>query len=424
MSLVGNEITRENIEQARNHAEFQRRQEREETLVATTPDFLDAFRPMATPYASTYLSHPDEEFSLRVQAEYTPEGVNYTATLKDKGVMSGDALERLEIPTEISAETYKYYSANPIFPEVKFLRAKPLKGLVVDFIEGKEMPQVEYESLATDEEPAFVGLLKSGLVNMSSDPSVRKEVIAHELHGTETLLPPEQTLENFAHRIFNDMVASYVAGYKQVVVGLSGMSGSGKSTAVRALEERFSETFGDEFKPIILSSDDYHRGKKWLEETYGAPWTNWDDPKVYNTAELAEDIARLGNDESILRKHFDFATEEVVYDEEIAPSPFVIIEGLFAGSPDLKDVRHLHYDVPTGIATSVGRDVRRLVLENRANGSIATPEARLRYQLEVALPTYLEQQRPGRNSFGAYYAPLAQRAFMLKKLTKPTQPRL
>jgi len=416
MSLVEKNVTQKNIEQARNHPEFMKRREREQTLVASTPDLLEVFRPSAIPYESVYISHPNEEFSLRVRAVYGPDGVNYSATLKDEGEMVGDALDRLEIPTEISEEAYNYYANAPQFPSVKFLRAEPLPDLAIDFIEEIELPQVEYESAAGDPEPAFVTLLKKGLVDMSDDKSVRKEIIAHRLHGNEVLAPSGENLEDFAKRVFDNMVATYTMGHKQVVVGLSGMSGSGKSTAVRALQERFSETFGKEFEPIVLSSDDYHRGKKWLESTYGAPWTNWDDPKVYDTAELAEDIARLADGQPILRKHFDFATEEVVYDEEIQPSPFVIVEGLYAGSPDLKAVRQLHYEVPTGIATSIGRDVRRLVLENRANGSIATPEARLRYCLEIALPTYLAQERPTRNSFSGHGRPLAERAFMLEKL--------
>ena len=417
MSLVEKEITQQNIEQARNRPEFQSRRELEQTFVTTTPDLLDAFRPSAIPHESIYLSHPDEEFSLRVRASHTPDGTMYTATLKDEGEMNGSALDRLEINTTISEETFNQYASNPVFPSVKFMRSEPLTGISIDFIEGLENPQVEYESSEGATEPSFMSLLRGGLVDMSKEKSVRKENIAHALHHSETLKPSGESLEDFAHKVFNNMVASYVSGQKQVVVGLSGMSGSGKSTAVKALVERFTDTFGEEFTPIVLSSDDYHRGKKWLEETYGAPWTNWDDPRVYNTSELAGDIQKLANNKSIYHKHFDFGTEEVVLDEVIEPSPFVIVEGLYAGSPDLKSVRHLHFDIPTGIATSVGRDVRRLVLENRANGSIATPEARLKYQLEVALPTYLEQQRPDRTRFGAYCPPLAQRAFMLHRLT-------
>lgn len=416
MSLVEKELTQNNIEQSRLNPEFQKRREREQTLVAKTPDFLDAFRHTAEAYESVYLSHPSEEFSLRVRAHYAPEETHYSATLKDAGEMVGGALDRLEVNTTISKETYEHYMNNSQYPRIKFLRAEPLPGLSIDFIEGLETPQVEYESLPGDEEPAFVKAIKYGLTDMSNESCVRKEVIAASMSQHELPAQSPEKIESFAYRIFTDMVATYTLGYQQVVVGLSGMSGSGKSTVVREIQEQFSKNYGDEFTPIVLSSDDYHRGKKWLEAEYGAPWENWDDPRVYNTAELAEDIEKLSHHQPIFQKHFDFATEEVVYDAEILPQPFIIVEGLYAGNPDLKKVRNLHYEVPTGIATSVGRDVRRLVLEHRANGSIASPEARLRYQLETALPTYVSQERPGRNRFAAYCRPLAERAFMLAKL--------
>jgi hypothetical protein len=194
------------------------------------------------------------------------------------------------------------------------------------------------------------------------------------------------------------------------------MAGSGKSSAAREVQARLEAKLGAEYRPVVISTDDYHRGKKWLEATYGAPWENWDDPRVYHTQELADDLSRLAAGEPILRRHFDFQSEEVVYDDIIEPSPFVIVEGLYAGSRDLEAVRTLHYDMPVGPATSIGRDARRLIIEGRANGSIGTPEERVRYQVEVALPTYMAQERPKGNSFSAHSRPLAERAFLLERL--------
>ncbi len=417
MTSVEKNITARNVERARNHPEFQKRREREQTHVAMTPDLLDAFRPMATPFESVYLPG-DGEFSLRVRAEYTPEGIVYTTALKDEGEMDGDALDRMEVSAQIDPETYAFYASHPDFPDVKYLRAEPLSGLTIDFIEGRKLPQVEYEAERNAPEHPFMAVLKNGLVDMSSDPSVRKEVIAHQLKGREIVRQDPEAMNNFVQRMMRDMVATYTMGYPQVVAGISGISGSGKTTAVRQLVESFVKTFGEEFRPVVLSSDDYHRGKKWLEENYGAPWTEWDDPRVYNTKELAEDLKRLKAGESVVRQHFDFATEEVVVDGEINPSPFVIVEGLYAGSPDLREVRNLHYEMPTSIATSIGRDIRRLLIENRANGSIGTPEDRLKYVMEIALPTYLKQKRPRANSFSMHSRPLAERAFMLDQLSR------
>ena len=93
--------------------------------------------------------------------------------------------------------------------------------------------------------------------------------------------------------------------------------------------------------------------------------------------------------------------EEIVVDGTQSPSPFVIIEGIVAGGPDLQHVRDLHFCVPTPVATTVGRDILRLIHSDRPNNSIASPEERLRYQLETAIPTYEAQQRPTRNTWSA-----------------------
>lgn len=182
------------------------------------------------------------------------------------------------------------------------------------------------------------------------------------------------------------------------------------------IEQSMLNAYGEEFAPLVISTDDYHFGKTHLDSTHGAPWTEWDDPRTYNTAELARDLEGLKQGASLIRRHFSFETEEPVFDDETVGSPFVLIEGLYAGSKDLAEVRDLHFELPTGIATGIGRDIRRLIVENRANRAFPTPESRLRYQIETALPLYLAQERPSRNSFSESLRPLAERAVMLSNL--------
>lgn len=419
MLSLENELTRKNVELTRNHSEFQKRHELEKTYILLKTDFVEKYRQSAVPCESVYLSHPDEEFSLRVQAKYLPEGTVYTTTVKDRGEMNQGMLDRLELEAEISEETFNYYKNDGQFPSVKFLRSEAWPGLAIDFIEGTPYVQVEYEHDPTDPKVApLFRLIENDLVDMSDDPSVRKEHIAHRLYGKETLRPPEQSLDTFADRIFRDMVAQYVMGRKQVVVGIGGMSGSGKSSVVRKVQDMLTSSFGEEFQPITLSTDDYHRGKKWLEEHVASPWINWEKSIVYDTAALRNDLERLAANKSILRRHFDFDAEEIVWDEVVESAPFVVVEGLYAGSEDLDSVRHLFYEVPTNIATCVGRDGRRLILEDRANGAFSTPEERIAYDVTYGIPTYLEAKRELRNTYSASSRPLAERAFMLGALTR------
>jgi len=415
MSLLEQEMNRNNIERANNAPEFQKRSEFEKKFIITQPEKFEAMKEYANDIDQIYLSHPSEEFSLRVRHEQTPTGSEYTATLKDSGSIVDGMRKRLEVETPISAEAYAQYYNQSRFPRVYKKRATIEAGVTIDFIDGIVEPILEIET--TDSTvPAELLLMLEGIAEEKTDNrAFDTESIAHQLSSGE-MLAPKENLTTFSQRIAHEMIAHYATGREQVVVGLSGMSGSGKTTVTKVVQQYITEAFGETFKPIVVSTDDYHKGKKWLEDTYGAPWTEWDDPRVYNTQELAHDLANLAEGVPLIRRHFDFDKEETIYDEEVAPSPFVIIEGLYAGSKDLAESRSLHFELPTGIATSVGRDVRRLIIEDRANRAFPTPESRLRYQIESALPMYLSQERPTHNSFSSSTRLLAERAFMLDKL--------
>ena len=422
MSLVEKEITMKNIEQARSHSEFEKRRETEQKLIPTRPDiFQKLFYEHAVPIEQLYLSSPLDEFSLRLRQTTYPDHTVYKATQKDRGTIVNAALERTEIDVEISKETYEYYAAKDL-PMVQKRRYDLAEGVSIDFYDRELAPVViEVERHDPAERAELIHLLEtiahSLLTDYSSDPALTNEAIAYAYRPEYRTQTPE-SLDAFSAKVTREMVARYVAGKNQVVVGLTGMSGSGKTTVTRAIEAQLVEAFGEAYRPIVLSTDDYHFGKAKLEETYGAPYSEWDSPLTYNTAELATDLALLAEGTSVLKRHFNFETEEPDYDNFVEPSPFVIIEGLYAGSKDLTGVRDLHFELPTSIATSVGRDVRRLVIEDRANRAFPTPESRLKYQIETALPLYLSQERPQRNTFNASMRPLGERAVMLARLTR------
>lgn len=415
-------ITDKNIELTKNSSELQKRIEKEWKLVITDPTTVERYKSTAYPIEQLYLSAPHDEFSLRLRRSTTEAGPTFTATIKDRGEVVGSLLQRVEGETPITEEAFAYYQRDPSVVRLHKLRAEPTPGITIDYFEGDMAPLMEVEG----KDPA--GLLENfartgnmdiirSARNETESHHATNEAIAYRLSGQERIEAPEN-VEAFMQRVVEEMVARYVTGKNTVIVGLSGMSGSGKSTIAEGIRKEIETLYGKEFSPIIVSTDDYHRGKQWLEKTYGAPWTNWDDARVYNTPELAADLALYQQGVPLQKRHFDFASEERVYDGELPKSPFVIVEGLFAGSEDLETVRDAHFNIPVGNATAIGRDVRRLVIENRANAAFPTPEARLRYQIETALPTYLEHSRPGGiNSFSASSRPLAARAFMLERLT-------
>lgn len=425
MPLVEKEITMRNIEQALSHSEFEKRREIEQKLVPSNPEvFEQLFKATSLPIEQLYLSSPDDEFSLRLRRTDRPEGTVYAATQKDRGEIVASALTRTEINTEISEATYEHYAAMNL-PTVRKMRCEIMEGVSVDFYDSETTPViVEVEHNDPDIRNQLIGMIEATtgttLEDKSDDNGMTNEAIAHQ-GATECSPRTPESLDSFSARVSKELVAQYVAGKNQVVVGLTGMSGAGKTTVTKAIQAHIVEAFGEAYRPLVLSTDDYHFGKTALENSYGAPYVDWDSPKTYNTKALAEDLARLAEGEPLRKRHFDFETEEPAYDEVVASSPFVIVEGLYAGSRDLTAVRDIHFELPTSIATSIGRDVRRLVIDNRANRAFPTPESRLRYQIETALPMYLSQERPERARFSACARPLADRAFMLAQITRSTE---
>ena len=135
---------------------------------------------------------------------------------------------------------------------------------------------------------------------------IRALIIAR-LPTSNTDWTPDLTPELNAEVVVNEMIAHLQTGKPQVTVGISGMSGSGKTTLANEVGQALLQHFGERIpQPVRLSTDDYHRGKAWLEATYGAPWTNWDAPEVYDTTGMARDVAALHAGQSINKQHFDF----------------------------------------------------------------------------------------------------------------------
>ena len=383
----------------------QLRHEVERKLIPLDPTLFEPYKQVAVPIEQIYLSQPGEDYSLRVRAAYTPNGTEYTATLKNKGIMTPHGLSRLEVESFITREAYEYY-AQKDRPRIKKLRATLVPGVTIDWIDEVDLPLIEIEDSANHESAAaFYEDYQQALADVTGDPAYDNSSIAYEqFKGTF-----EPIRELTAESVVDEMVAQLHTGKKRVVVGISGMSGSGKTTLANDVELELLSRFGEHLQPPVrLSTDDYHRGKTWLEATYQKPWANWDAPEVYDTVALSRDVETLLAGSTVNKRYFDFEREETVTEGIHTPAPFVIIEGIFAGSPHLARVRDLHFNVPTPIATTVGRDLLRLMHSDRPNNSISSPEARLRYQLETAIPTYQSQERPRRNAWSGSVRPIGE----------------
>lgn len=373
--------------------------ETEKQFIAIDPVFFEHFKDSHELEAieQIYLSHPDEPYSLRLRESTSTDGTTYSAALKDRGRVVPSGLRRMQIETPISAETYHYYKNAGIYPLLRKLRAHPAPGVSIDWCEGSGAPIIELEDLSAHPRARiFYAECQPLMTDQTGKKETSSEALAHELSPHHTLTMPE---EISAQEILARIMAHRRQGTSPIVVCISGRSGSGKSTIASDLRYQALPHFGEITR---LSTDDYHRGKTWLQTTYSAPWENWDAPEVYNTRLLTFDLWQLAQGNSIEARRFDFGLEEPVISGVVTPSELIIVEGIYADSPDLADSRTLHVSIPTPLATSVGRRLARDRQEARLNNSLSNSRDILRYQLEFAEP--MHQQRlsiqaasPGQN---------------------------
>ena len=112
--------------------------------------------------------------------------------------------------------------------------------------------------------------------------------------------------------------------HRPFIIGITGGSGSGKTTFIRRLRERFSEE-----EVCIISQDDYYRPREEQEaDEFGVK--NFDLPRSIDKKAFLADIKRLIRGEVVTRPEYTFNNP----DKEprlltFKPAPILVIEGLF-----------------------------------------------------------------------------------------------
>ncbi len=365
------EVCKDKFEQI-NHHEIERK------YSTISVESLQQFREQSRPIEQFYLSQPKEPFSLRFREELNKDGeLIYTATLKDRGSISANGLDRLEVETCISAELYNYYKS-PELPCLKKLRTDIGDGIVIDYYEDGHV-QVESENSSSWKK--FCEYVNCDLVDITSEELSNNELRANRLLQKQESYIPELDAGHIVKDILEKLQCS-----KNIIVRICGRSGSGKSTVSRQVQQMLNSL---SITSDIISTDDYNRGASWLRSfNCGQDWSQWDHPIVYDTESMAADMQKLIQNQAILRRTFDFVAQESVFSEIIPPVSVIIAEGIYALSPDFDKFDSLLYEVPTPLATCVGR---RLLRDIKERPTFTNPGANLKYVLEKAEPMYREQ---------------------------------
>jgi uridine kinase len=167
------------------------------------------------------------------------------------------------------------------------------------------------------------------------------------------------------------------------IIGISGGSGSGKTTIVR----RISEIVPDF---ICLAQDSYYKSAEFMNNENITAF-NFDHPAAFDTDLMVEHLQALKRGETIRVPVYDFVHHrrkpETV---EVAPRSLVIFEGILVfADPRVRDQMDLklYVDTPDDI-----RFIRRLKRDISERGR--TVESVITQYLDVVRPGHFEFVEP------------------------------
>ena len=164
------------------------------------------------------------------------------------------------------------------------------------------------------------------------------------------------------------------------VIGITGGSGSGKSTIVRKISEVCPDF-------VFIPQDNYYRSAVFVNNSNITAY-NFDHPDAFDMELLHSHLSALKHGEAIDMPKYDFVhhcrMKETIH---LEPAPLVIVEGLMVlYDPDIRKLLDLkiYVDTPDDI-----RFIRRLLRDINERGRT----------LDSVVKQYLEVVRPGHASF-------------------------
>ena len=171
-----------------------------------------------------------------------------------------------------------------------------------------------------------------------------------------------------------------------IVIGVAGGTGSGKTTLVKALVNRFGDNI------TVLSHDNYY--KRHDELSYEERTKlNYDHPDAFDWPLLSEQVTLLKEGKCIEQPTYSYLTccrlPETIH---IEPRDVVIIEGILAlCDPQLRDLMDLKVFVDTDSDERLIRVIQRDMIERGR-----TAEAVMERYTRVLKPMHLQFIEPSK----------------------------
>ncbi|MBD7910366.1 uridine kinase [Clostridium cibarium] len=172
---------------------------------------------------------------------------------------------------------------------------------------------------------------------------------------------------------------------KPILIGITGGSGSGKST----IANEIFESFGGE-KIVMMQQDAYYKDQSHLSMEERVK-TNYDHPKAFDNTLLVEHLKTLSKGESIEKPIYDFTihtrSRETV---PVEPKEIIIVEGILILED--KRIRDL-LDIKVYVDTDADvRIIRRLLRDMEERGR--TIDSVVNQYLTVVRPMHFQFTEP------------------------------
>lgn len=166
---------------------------------------------------------------------------------------------------------------------------------------------------------------------------------------------------------------------KPFIIGITGGSGSGKTTFINSLRNSFSKE-----DLCIISQDDYYNPKE-MQEIDKNGIHNFDLPKSINKKDFLKDLTKLISGEKITIKEYTFNNRDAVPSYiDINPAPIIIVEGLFVFH--FKKIRKL-LDLKVYFHAKENLKIIRRIKRDQIERNYPIDDVLYRYENHV-LPTF------------------------------------
>jgi uridine kinase len=172
---------------------------------------------------------------------------------------------------------------------------------------------------------------------------------------------------------------------KPILIGITGGSGSGKST----IANEIFESFGDE-KIVMMQQDAYYKDQSHLTMKERVK-TNYDHPKAFDNTLLVEHLEALSRGESIEKPIYDFTVhtraKETIF---VEPKEIIIVEGILILEDErIRDLLDIKVYVDTDADVRI---IRRLIRDMDERGR--TIDSVVNQYLTVVRPMHFQFTEP------------------------------